>query len=154
MILVLIMKPKRILLWVLCAILAYNLYGYTKQHTSGDVLAYKRLASALAENDSITAQKMLYDANDVAHLVGQQRERKELIGNNSVLFTYYVIKKHYYSVDGRTSHIHAEQIFRVNPPGAKTIIGEDEVRVQHNVQLVKQDNTWYVKQFQDPAMIQ
>ncbi len=149
------MKPKRILLWLICATLVYNIYGYTKQHTSGDVLAYKRLASALVENDTAAVQKILIDEkDDMLLLAGAQQEQKELIGDSSVLFTYYVIKKQRYSHDGNTSHILAEQIFRVNPPGAKAIIGENEVRVRHNVQLVKQDNAWYVKAFENPTAVQ
>ena len=148
------MKQKRILFWVLCAILVYNLYGYTKQHTTGDVLAYKRLASALVENDTNAVHRLLVEANDATQLVAAQRERTQLMGDHSVLFTYYVIKKQWYSRDGQTSYIVAEQISRVNPPGAKALIGEEEVRVKHAVELVKQGSTWYVKQFQSPVMAQ
>ncbi|MEN8724035.1 MAG: hypothetical protein ACN4GF_06425 [Lentimonas sp.] len=82
------------------------------------------------------------------------RDQKQLIGTHSVLFTYYLIKKQWYSQGGHTSYIRAEQISRMNPPSAKAIIGKGEVRVQHDVQLFKQGEACYVEQLENPAMVQ
>ena len=148
------MKLRKFLLWMLLAIVGYNLYGYTKQHMSGDVLAYKRLASAVAKNDTNTAQKIVLNSNLATELSEAHAKRQELIGDQSVIFTYYRIKQQRYSSDGNISFILAEQVSRVNPPGVNTLIGENEVRVQHGVQLVRRDNEWFVQKFHDPVMVQ
>ncbi len=148
------MKPRRIFIWALAAVAALNVYSYTKQHTKADVLAYKRLASALADNDGGTIQKMVLDSSCGDQLARSDEERKKLLGNKSVLFTYYVIKQQRYSYDGESSYIVAEQVSRVKSPGVNTVIGDSEVRIRHDVQMVKRDNSWYVKQFGKPTMLQ
>lgn len=145
------MTPKKLFYWLIMGIVAYQLFGYVKMHTSGDVVVYKRFAKAVMENDDFVARSG--SLKDVAKRVFEfQDERTALFRGADIVFTYYVIKERRLSEDGKTAYLTAEQVSRVNPEGFDTLWGEQAVRIRHGVQLVLQKNIWMVSQFQDPAM--
>jgi hypothetical protein len=146
------MGLKRIIFWAIFAFLAYHAFGYVKVHSSGDVVTYKLLGDALAENDTYSIKKMVKDEALGQQIIAAQEERAKLLGDNAVLFTYYVIQRQTFSAAGDTSYILAEQVNRVNPPGADTIIGETEIRIRQGIELVKEGERWLIVGFDDPAM--
>ncbi len=146
------MKPKKFIFWVIFAILVYNFWGYTKVHTSGDVIAYKRFARALIQDDDFLVKQTALSTGYGAKVFAAQLARKKYFKGKQIVFTYFVIKEQRLSEDRKVSYLLAEQVSRVNPIGVATIWGDSEVRIQHRVQLVQVDKTWKVAQFTDPAM--
>lgn len=146
------MGLKRIIFWAVFALIAYHLFGYVKVHSSSDVVTYKLLAEAVAENDTYSIKQMVDNEVYSQRIIETQEQREKLIGENTVLFTYYVIQKHTYSAGGDSSYILAEQVNRVNPPGEDSLIGQHEIRIRHGIELVKEGDRWLVVRFDDPAM--
>jgi hypothetical protein len=66
--------------------------------------------------------------------------------------TCYKVKSRRISADEQSVTLVAEQVSRVNPPGYDTLWGENEVRLRHQVKLVKENGHWVVYSFEDPAL--
>jgi hypothetical protein len=146
-----ILKPKRLLYWILFGIIAYQVFGYVKIQTHGDVIVYKRLAKAIMKYDDYELRYV--SIGDVAsEIQGTQKERQSLFYGSNILFTYYIIKSRSISPDEQSVYLVAEQVSRVNPPGYDTLWGESVVRLKHEVRLVKKDNRWVVSSFEDLAI--
>ncbi|MGJ8649919.1 MAG: hypothetical protein ACSHX4_06140 [Opitutaceae bacterium] len=146
------MKPKKIIFWAIFAILAYNFFSYSITHSSSEVIAYKRFAKALLKNDSYVARELTLDRNYALAVFDENPARQKLFGDNSIVFTYYVIKEQRVSDDEQTAFVIAEQVSRVNPKGQSTVWGTSEVRILHKVKLVKKNDVWKLESFHDPAM--
>lgn len=146
------MKPKKLLYWTLCGVMAYNFYGYTKMHTSGDVIAYKRFASAVMKEDSYTARNAS-DGEVAGIALGSQDVREGMFEGADLVFTRYEIKDRQVSADGKMVTLTADQVSRVNPDGFDTLWGEREVRIRQTIRLVQKHDAWKVMQFDDPAVM-
>ncbi len=145
------LKPKKLLYWTLFGVVAFQLFEYVKVQTSGDVVVYKRLAKAIMKNDDYIIKNV--SAQDTAsRILKSQSGREELFYDADILMTYYNVKSRKVSADEKSVSLVVEQVSRVNPPGYDTLWGEDEVRLKHSVQLVKEDNNWMIKSFDDPAI--
>ncbi|CAA6679589.1 MULTISPECIES: hypothetical protein [unclassified Lentimonas] len=145
------LKPKKLLFWILFGIVAFQLFEYVKVQTEGDVIAYKRLAKAIMKNDDY----VIKDASAgelAAKILTTQTGREELFHGSDILMTYYNVKSRKVSADQNSVSLVVEQVSRVNPPGFDTLWGEKEVRLKHAVQLVKRDQDWIIKSFDDPAI--
>lgn len=146
-----ILKPKRLLYWLLFGIIAYQLFGYVKIQTHDDVIVYKRLAKAILKQDDYELRYV--STGDVAAKIQQtQSDRQELFYGSKILLTYYRVKSRSISFDEQSVFLIVEQVSRVNPPGYDTLWGENEVRLEHQVRLVVKDNRWVVANFEDPAI--
>ena len=146
-----ILKPKRLLFWLLFGIIAYQAFGYLKIQTHDDVVVYKRLAKAILKQDDYELRYV--STGDVAAKIQQtQAERKKLFYGSNILLTYYKIKSRSISLDEKSAFLVVEQVSRVNPPGFDTLWGENEVRLKHRVRLVMKDKRWVVANFEDPAI--
>lgn len=143
------MKLTRILFWAIFAIITYNLYFYVKVHSSEDVVAYKRFADLMAVGDTDELDQVIADQELLLELLATQAERQLIFDGQSVLFTYYIVKKHQISNEGDTAYILAEQVNRVNPPGHTSMIGASEIRIRQSVKLDRIDDTWQVVQYAD-----
>ena len=131
------MKPKKLLYWILFGIIAFQLFEYVKVQTHGDVMAYKRLAKAIMNNDDYMIQRA--SVKDTASkILETQGGREELFRGSKILATYYNVKSRKISADQQSVSLVVEQVSRVNPPGYDTLWGEDEVRLKHAVQLVRE----------------
>lgn len=146
------MKPKKILFWAIFALLVYNFFSYSVTHTSSEVIAYKRFAKALLKNDSYVARELTLDRNYALEVFERNPERQKLFGDNTIVFTYYVIKEQRVSDDEQTAYIVAEQVSRVNPKGESTVLGVADIRIIHKAKLVKKNDVWKLAEFHDPAM--
>ena len=145
------LKPKKLLYWILFGLVAFHLFEYVKVQTSGDVVVYKRLAKAIMKNDGYIIKDV--SARDTASKILQsQGGREELFYGSEVLMTYYNVKSRKVSADEKNVSLVVEQVSRVNPPGYDTLWGEQEVRLKHSVHLVKEDNDWVIQSFDDPAI--
>jgi hypothetical protein len=143
-----ILKPKKLLYWILFGFIVYQAFGYAKMQTHNDVLAYKRMAKAIMAYDDYELGHV--SVGDVAAKIQQtQSERQQFFYGSKILFTYYSIKSRHMSHDGQSIYLVAEQVSRVNPLNYETLWGEDFVRVEHRVQLVKQGHRWLVANFED-----
>jgi len=148
-----VIKPKKLIFWTIVLIGAYFMFSYVRMHTHGDVIAYKRFAKAVMKKDDYIARQVSVDGSDLANkVISRHDERMELYRDADIVFTYYAIDERRVSEDGRTVYLSAEQVSRVNPEGYDTIWGEEEVRIQHTVQMIKRDGIWLVATFNDPAM--
>lgn len=143
------MKPARILFWAIFAVITYHLYVYVNVHTSEDVVAYKRFADAVIMGDTYDLGQIVADKELLANILSAQSERQSMFEGQSILFTYYIVKKHLFSNEGNTVFIRAEQVHRMNPPGRTSMFGNSEIRIRQSVKLDKIDNTWQVVQFTD-----
>ncbi|MFP4204179.1 MAG: hypothetical protein ACLFS4_07605 [Opitutales bacterium] len=147
------MKPKKIIYWIIFGVLAYQLFGCVKTHTSGDVIAYKRFSKALLKQDSYVARQVA--RNPLAReALAREGARKELFEGVEIVFTYYTIEDRRLSDDGKRSFIVAHQVSRVNPEGVDTLWGEGKVRIQQQVELVLKDGRWEVVKLNDPTLKQ
>ncbi len=146
-----ILKPKKLLYWILFGIIAYQVFGYVKVQTYGDVVVYKRLAKAILKHDDYELRHV--SVGDVASEILQtQAERKSLFYGSKILFTYYMVKSRSLSPDEQSVYLTIEQVSRVNPPGYDTLWGENEVRIEHEVRLILKNGHWTVIRFGDPAI--
>jgi hypothetical protein len=146
-----ILKPKKLLCWILFGLITYQLFGYVKVQTYGDVVVYKRLAKAIMKNDDYELRHV--SVGDVASgILNTQAKREALFSTSKILLTYYKIKSRSLSADEQSVFLIAEQVSRVNPLGYDTLWGESEVRIKHEVRLVMKRNHWVVANFVDPAI--
>lgn len=145
------MKPKRVLFWIVFGILTFNIFGYVRMHTRGDVIIYKQFAKAVMKGDGLGVR---YDSTpEVTKAVAEsQSARNEAFEGMDIVFTYYRIYKRNASEDGRIVSLSAEQISRVNREGQDKLWGAEAVRIRHNVQLVLENDAWIVQSFSDPAI--
>jgi len=143
------MKLTRLLIWVIIAFFALKLYGYLKIHSSGDVLAYKHFAAVVLEDNAFMIERVAADKAFAVQVLEKQAQRMDRFGENSILFTYYVIKNQSLTNGGKSSLISAEQVSRVDPPGATSFLGESAIRIRHRVELVKEEGNWRVVKFND-----
>lgn len=145
------MKPKKVLFWIIFAILTFNVFGYVRMHTRGDVITYKQFAKAVLKGDGLGLR---YNSTpEVAKAVAEsQNQRREDFEGMDIVFTYYKIYKRNVSEDGRTVSLSAEQISRVNREGQDKLWGAEAVRIRHTAQLVMENDAWVVHFFSDPAI--
>lgn len=146
-----ILKPKKLLFWILFGIIAYQAFEYVKVQTHGDVVVYKRLAKAIMKNDDYMIRHVSVD-NTAEGILNSQFSRNSLFNESDILLTYYSVKSRSLSYDEQTVNLVVEQVSRVNPPNFNTLWGENEVRIQHEVRLVKKQGHWVVASFEDPAV--
>ncbi|WP_269523663.1 hypothetical protein [Coraliomargarita parva] len=146
------MKPKKVLFWIIFLVIAYNLFNYAKMHTRGEVVAYKRFAKAVMKGDDYTARQLTVDHKLALEVFSRNKQRAELFGNASIVFTYYRIKEWRPGEDGKSVYLVADQISRVNPEGFDTIWGEQKVVIRQTVQMTLVKDAWLVAVFNDPAM--
>ncbi|GEM_PF-2051250 len=151
------MKPKKILLWLLFALVAYNVWGYVKMHTRGDVIAYKRFAESIFDGDRTNADRFAVDGL-ASTVLNDQEKRMEVYRESDQLFTYYKIINRRLSEDGKIVSITAEQVTRVNRYGVtlsffNKFLGEHAFRIRHRVRLVSENDYWKVYSFSDPATL-
>ncbi|PXA04659.1 hypothetical protein DDZ13_05665 [Coraliomargarita sinensis] len=128
-------------------------YGldYVKVHTSGDVVAYKRFAKAVMENDHHGVRKVS-NKELAAETFRNNEERRKVYQGARVLFTYFEVISQKLARDGKSSSLVVEQVSRVSSGGQTGIWGDREIRVRHTAQLEKENHTWKVAGFIDPAM--
>lgn len=145
------MKLRKILLWILFGLIALNVFNYSKMHTRGDVITYKKFAKALMKSDSYV-MRTLADRGITEQVMQVQDERLEPYEDVDVIFTYYRIRDRRISEDGRIATLVGEQISRVNPIGYDTLWGEQKIVVRQVTTLVMQNNAWKLQSFNDAAM--
>lgn len=146
-----ILKPKKLLYWILFGVIAYQVFGYVKIQTYGDVVVYKRLAKAILKQDDYELRYV--SVGDVASEIKKtQTDRQSLFYGSEILFTFYKIKSRSLSPDEQNVFLIVEQVSRVNPPGYDTLWGENVVRLKHEVRLVMKNRRWVVSSFEDPAI--
>ena len=143
-------KPKKLLLWILFSLVAFNVFNYVKMHTRGDVIAYKKFSKALMKGNAF-ALKNTAEQGLAKKVLSFQEKRMNRYNDLDIVFTYYKIKSRTLSADGKTSKLVGEQISRVNPLGYDTLWGENAVKVKHSIVLVMHNNAWKVESFIDPA---
>lgn len=133
--------------------LVVGYYGldYIKVHTSGDVVAYKRFAKALMEDDVYSARQA-GSRELAAEALSKQTERMKRYQGMRVLLTYYEVLKQNKSREGKTSTLVVEQVSRVSSDGSTGLWGDGEIRVRHTVRLEQENYRWKVTEFTDPAM--
>jgi hypothetical protein len=145
------LKPKKVFYWTLFGVVAFQLFEYVKVQTHSDVVVYKRLAKAMMKNDDYTIKDVAAEGA-ASKIIQSQSGREELFYGADILMTYYKVKSRKISADEKTVSLVVEQVSRVNPPGYDTLWGEEEVRLKHSVQLVKEDKDWVIENFDDPAI--
>jgi hypothetical protein len=134
-------------------VLAVGYYGldYVKVHTSGDVVAYKRFAKAIMENDHYSARQAS-SKELAAKALSKNEERGELYAGSRVLFTYFEVVRQNMARDGKSSSLVVDQVSRVASNGQTGFWGDREIRVRHTVQLEQKNQHWKVSNFSDPVM--
>lgn len=149
------MKIKKLLFWLLIGLIGFNVFGYVRMHTRGDVIAYKRFSKALMKGDAYQLRNASTE-NMYERPMKSQESRMELFDNKDIIFTYYRIRDRRVSEDGKIVNIVGEQISRVNVEGSSgnKMWGEREIKVRQLVTVVLQNNAWKVSDFSDPAMLQ
>jgi len=133
-------------------VIAYNLFGYARMHTRGDVIVYKRFAKAVMQDDSYIVRNTAVKGELPKEVFARQTERKKLFRDGEVVFTYYDIKDRRVGADGSTSSIVADQVSRVNFPGQEKLWGAEEIRIRQSALLVRENDAWVMHDFNDPAM--
>ncbi|MGB0742959.1 MAG: hypothetical protein ACPGSB_00400 [Opitutales bacterium] len=143
---------KKLLFWVVLIAGGYYGLDYVKVHTSSDVVAYKRFAKALIENDLYSARQA--SNRDLAEKAfATNPERMKYFRGARVLFTYYDVISQKFSKDGQTSFLVVEQVSRTNSNGKVGFWGDGEIRIRQTARLEKEDLFWKVTNFTDPAML-
>jgi len=142
---------RKLIFWMV--VLAAGYYGldYVKVHTSGDVVAYKRFAKAIMENDHYSARQAS-SQELAAKALSRKKERAKIYGGSRILFTYFEVVRQNVARDGKSSSLIVEQVSRVASSGQTGIWGDREIRVRHSVQLKQENYLWKVSEFSDPAM--
>lgn len=142
---------RKLIVWTVLLIAGYYGLDYVKVHTSSDVIAYKRFAKALMENDYYSARRT--SNNELAaRVLKRNEERLKAYRGGRVLFTYYEVISQNQSSDGKTSSLVADQVSRVASNGQTGIWGDAEIRIRHRVELAQENQIWKVSSFTDPAM--
>ena len=145
------MTPKKLLTWIILSVIAYQLFGYVKTHTTGDVVAYKRFAKAIKENDDYIIRNSS-NSRVTGKVLNSQTARTELFRGAKVVFTYYVINERRLAEEGKIAYISADQVSRINPEGFDTLWGEVELRIPQSIQLVLEKGVWTVAEYHDQAI--
>ncbi|MEM1223993.1 MAG: hypothetical protein AAGH40_14680 [Verrucomicrobiota bacterium] len=144
------MKPKKLITWAIIAFLGYQIFGFVKNHTSPQVIAYKRFANAVMKGDLAIAQDRAVEGY-AREVMANQGARRELFKGYDIVFTYYAIKSINVDESGTSASVFAEQVSRVNPDHVNTLWGEEEIRIRHSVRLVRKNDVWLVTSFSDPG---
>lgn len=149
------MKLKKLLIWILIGLVTFNIFGYVRMHTRGDVIAYKRFAKALMKGDAYILRSTSTEGIKDRTL-NQQAARMDVFTNKDIIFTYYRIRNREISEDGKIVRLVGEQISRVNVEGSSgnKLWGEKAITVRQLVTLVLENNAWKVSEFSDPAMLE
>lgn len=126
-------------------------FEFFKVHTSSDVIAHKRFAEALMQNDSYTAR--MTSIPEVAHAAfATNPERQQRYRDLRIRFTYFDVKSQFLSNEGNRSELIVEQITRVSRPGHRFFWGNGEIRTGQKSVLERRNGIWRVVAFDDPAM--
>lgn len=142
---------RKLIFWMLALTVGYYGLDYVKVHTSGDVVAYKRFAKAVMENDFYTARNA--SSKELAsQTFSKNKERMKTYEGSRILLTYYEVVSQNMARDGKSSSLVVEQVCRVGSHGQTGIWGDQEIRVRHSVQLEQDNYRWKVSSFIDPAM--
>ncbi|MEM8866703.1 MAG: hypothetical protein AAGC73_00390 [Verrucomicrobiota bacterium] len=144
------MKPKKLITWAIVAFLGYQLFGYVKEHTSPQVIAYKRFANAVMNGNLAIAEDRAVEGY-ARQVMASQAAREELFDGYDVVFTYYEVKSISVDPSGTSATVHAEQVTRVNPEHESVLWGKEAIRIRHSVRLVKDKDVWLVTNFTDPG---
>ena len=130
---------KKLLFWAVLLTAGYYGLDYVTIQTRGDVVAYKRFAKALIENDPYSARQAANE--DLAAKVFESNdERMSRFEGGRVLFTYFNVISDHTSNSGETSNLTVEQVSRVASGGNTGIWGDRAVRVVHRVALEQKKN--------------
>lgn len=143
---------KKLLFWAVLLTAGYYGLDYVTIQTRGDVLAYKRFAKALIEDDRYSARQA--SSKDFAAKVFESNEeRMSRFEGGRVLLTYFNVISEHISNSGKTSNLTVEQVSRVASGGHTGIWGDRAVRIVHRVALEQKENQqWKVVSFSDPAI--
>lgn len=142
---------RKLLFWAIAIAIGYHGLDYVKVHTSSDVVAYKRFAKALIQNDSYTVRQTS-DKDLAAKVLSRNDKRMERYDGARVLFNYYEVVSQDLAGDGKSANLVVEQVSRVASSGQTGIWGDREIRVRHTVKLEQKNHSWKVVSFIDPAM--
>jgi len=142
---------RKLIFWMLALAAGYYGLEYVKVHTSGDVVAYKRFAKAVMENDFYGMRKAS-NKELATQTLSKKEERMQAYEGSRVLLTYFEVISQRMAKDGKSSSLVVEQVSRVGSRGQTGIWGDREIRVRHTVELEQENHLWKVSGFIDPAM--
>lgn len=107
---------KKLLFWPVVLTVGYYALDYVKVHTSGDVIAYKRFAKALMQNDYSLARQ-ISNKELAVEVASKRAERNKFFSGVRPLFTYHEVISQHLSSDGKSSRLLVEQVTRVGTKG-------------------------------------
>ncbi|MFU8847984.1 MAG: hypothetical protein ACNA77_04620 [Opitutales bacterium] len=142
---------RKLLTWALILVMGYYTLEYLRTHTSSEVLAYKRFAKALMQDD-LYSLRQVSSPEVAAKVYSQQSERIKLYQGSRILFSYYKVINRVRASDGKSATLIVEQVSRLSPEGHTGVWGDREVRVRHRVKLEQTGLSWRVTDFIDPVM--
>lgn len=142
---------RKLLTWALVLAVGYYALEYVRTHTSPEVVAYKRFAKALMQED-LYSLRQASSPELTAKVYSQQSERMKSYQGYRILFSYYKVINRVRASDGKSATIVVDQVSRLSPEGHAGIWGERELRVRHRVQLEQTGYSWRVTDFVDPVM--